>query len=392
MFVHSFKYTLISLLRDKNTILWCLAFPVLLATIFKFAFGNLSASEQFYSIPVAVVENNYEEKYVMNDFNVTQMLDSLSTDGEEAFLDITYASEEEAMKLLERKEIFGILYANYGSFEEPLSLTMSSEMTEDPFFQSILSVFVEHFNVAFHSVFEVAKEHPEKVEEVLAVLEKETDYLKSGELGMGDLDEMLNYFFNLLSMTCLYGALTGFTIAIRNQANLSYTAMRKSITPSNPFKRMHGDLFAGVCVQYGCALIAFGFCKYILQVNFGNQLGFVLLASLAGTLTGVCFGFMMGCIGKNAKEEKTGLMFGIIMTMCMLSGMMYGSMRMVVEKTAPVINKLNPSALIADSFYALIVYPSHERFWQNIICLCVESIIFYIIGVICIRRKKYASL
>ena len=101
---------------------------------------------------------------------------------------------------------------------------------------------------------------------------------------------------------------------------------------------------------------------------------------------------MMGCIGKNAKEEKTGLMFGIIMTMCMLSGMMYGSMRMVVEKTAPVINKLNPSALIADSFYALIVYPSHERFWQNIICLCVESIIFYIIGVICIRRKKYASL
>lgn len=392
MFLHSFKYTLLTQLKDKNTLFWCMAFPIVLATIFSFAFSNLASSEQFQSIDVAVVEIENEDADLYSNVSVTDMLDELSVGDETPLLKITYATEEEAMDLLEQKKIFGILYADNGSIDKPLTLTISAEMTEDPLFQSILSVFVEQFNVSFRSIKQIAISHPEKVADAVAQLEKETAYLKTGDLGTGDLDEMLNYFFNLLSMTCLYGAITGFVIAIRNQANLSNVAMRKAISPNNPIKCMHGDLLAGVFYEYICVMIALLYCKYILNINFGNQYGYLFLAGLAGVLTGVSFGFFIGCIGKNAKEEKMGVMVGVIMTMCMLSGMMYGSMRIVVENKAPIVNKVNPSALIADSFYALIVYPSHERFWQNIIMLCVESLVFYIGGIVFIRRKKYASV
>ena len=42
MFFHTMKYTLLNLLRDKGQVFWCVAFPLLLGTMFHFAFGGLA--------------------------------------------------------------------------------------------------------------------------------------------------------------------------------------------------------------------------------------------------------------------------------------------------------------------------------------------------------------
>jgi len=55
MFFHTMKYTLLNLLRDKGQVFWCVAFPLLLGTMFHFAFGGLGSGESFSAIPVAVV-------------------------------------------------------------------------------------------------------------------------------------------------------------------------------------------------------------------------------------------------------------------------------------------------------------------------------------------------
>ena len=39
MFFHTMKYTLLNLLRDKGQVFWCVAFPLLLGTMFHFAFA-----------------------------------------------------------------------------------------------------------------------------------------------------------------------------------------------------------------------------------------------------------------------------------------------------------------------------------------------------------------
>lgn len=47
MFFHTMKYTLLNLLRDKGQVFWCVAFPLLLGTMFHFAFGRLGSGEVF---------------------------------------------------------------------------------------------------------------------------------------------------------------------------------------------------------------------------------------------------------------------------------------------------------------------------------------------------------
>ena len=54
-FVHCFRYYFLICIRDHSQLFWCLAFPVLLSTLFYFAFGNLTRSENFNAIPVAIV-------------------------------------------------------------------------------------------------------------------------------------------------------------------------------------------------------------------------------------------------------------------------------------------------------------------------------------------------
>ena len=85
MFFHTMKYTLLNLLRDKGQVFWCVAFPLLLGTMFHFAFGGLGSGESFCAIPVAVVMQEESSE-------LRSMFDSLSKPGEDQFLEVTYAS------------------------------------------------------------------------------------------------------------------------------------------------------------------------------------------------------------------------------------------------------------------------------------------------------------
>ena len=97
MFFHTMKYTLLNLLRDKGQVFWCVAFPLLLGTMFHFAFGGLGSGESFSAIPVAVV---MEEESA----ELRSMFDSLSKPGEDQFLEVTYASAADASELLKQKK------------------------------------------------------------------------------------------------------------------------------------------------------------------------------------------------------------------------------------------------------------------------------------------------
>ena len=57
MFWHLYKYHFKASIRNKSAIFWCFAFPLILASLFYFGFGNLlNDSEELKAVPVAIVE------------------------------------------------------------------------------------------------------------------------------------------------------------------------------------------------------------------------------------------------------------------------------------------------------------------------------------------------
>lgn len=391
MFFHSLKYTYLNLIRTKSQVFWCFAFPLLLGTMFYFAFGGLGESEQFSPIPIAIVlEDTSDTKNTspVSDI-VRDTFDELGKPGDDQFFAITYTEKVQALELLKKKEVDGILYTGDSN---KLLLSISSDMPGSSLNQSILSSFVEQFNMNFTAIAKTAKDHPENIPHLLTAMAEDTNYITDRSLTNGNQDESLSYFFNLLAMACLFAAMVGNDIAINSQANLSHLGARRNVSPVHRLVSILGDLTAALIYEFIAIAFSLIYFYLILKIDFGNQFGYIALASLTGCLTGISLGFFVGSIGRFNKNMKFGILMSVIMTGCMLSGLMIGSMRMLVEANCPILNRVNPAALISDSFYALTVYPSYERFWENITGLLILSALLCLGGFVMVRRKKYASL
>lgn len=82
----------------------------------------------------------------------------------------------------------------------------------------------------------------------------------------------------------------------------------------------------------------------------------------------------------------------VSMLMCFLSGLMVGNMKPIMEEKAPWFNNINPAALVADSISALNLYSGYEVYIRKVVTMLAISAIFYVLGLLMVRRRKYASL
>ena len=379
---HIILLTWKKLLRNKANSFWILLFPVVLGTLFNIAFGNLDASEKMTTIPVAIVleEDSYGDA-------LKTSVEELSS-GSDAMLEASFCNEKEALQLLEQQKIDGILYSG-----ETVSLTISSDMTNESLNQSILGAFVNQYNMYQDSIITIMKEHPEQLAQVMTELNESVEFNKEVSFERGNLQSSYTqYFYNLLAMTCLYAAMGGVMVATENQANLSMLAARKSVSPTHKLVQLTGELIATTSYEFVLNFVGFLYLALILKVDVTARLPFAILAMFIGVLTGVSLGFVIGCFGKQNQEFKQGMTFAVTMPMCFLSGLMVGNMHIIVEDFCPLINDINPAALISDCFYSLALYQNYDRFIKDIISLLILSIGFSLIGFFKTRRQKYASI
>ena len=75
-----------------------------------------------------------------------------------------------------------------------------------------------------------------------------------------------------------------------------------------------------------------------------------------------------------------------------LAGLMNSNMKDLVEKHVPIINRINPAALISDAFYCINVYNDTARYYRNLVTLAVMSAAFVMASFLLIRRNRYDSI
>ena len=93
-------------MRNKANLFWILIFPIVLGCLFKVAFSNITESESFHTIPVALVSDES-----INAKAFCTMADALSSEDDNAMLAVTYCNDKKAQKLLKEKKVDGIFYA-----------------------------------------------------------------------------------------------------------------------------------------------------------------------------------------------------------------------------------------------------------------------------------------
>ena len=99
-----FKYNLKQLLHNRSELFWVILFPIILGSLFKAAFSNITAGEKFQAIPVAIVN----EQGSMSD-GFMETVKELDKDDKDRFLKAVYCDKKQALSLLKKEKVDGII-------------------------------------------------------------------------------------------------------------------------------------------------------------------------------------------------------------------------------------------------------------------------------------------
>lgn len=378
MFIRDFLYTIKIMVRGRVSIFWTLVFPLLLATFMYMAFGNIyEQDEMFMNIKVAVVTEDESAN------GLNYMLDALS-DGDDALLSVTRMSESDAEKLLADEEVEGIIYT------DDVKLTVAESSVNASILETVLSEY-KQYEHALKDIYKDGTEPKGDMSNLVEKLSEQRSYYTEKASTEGSQNVYNNYFYAIFAMSCLFASLSSIEMMGNLQANVSATGKRKNVSPQRKMTFVLAEFAALLIIHFVVEVISFIYMSCI-GVDFGDRVWEILLTLFVGCFIGLAIGVIVGAISKLAEGTKIGIVIGISMVMSILSDLCINGVKYEIQQHVPIINKLNPAALISDSFYALNVYSDHQVFTENIVIMTIEAVVLIAVGILMVRRNRYASV
>ena len=393
MFIHNFKYSLKTLFRNKALIFWTFAFPIILGTFFNMAFSNIESSEKLDIINIAIIKN---DDFNNNEIFKTAFEELSDKNNDDRLFETRYTTEEEAKKLLEDEEIVG--YMKLVNDEPKLTFTtsginetifkyVSEEITQTSNIIKNLSeeeikkeMIAGNYNIDYESIYNRVIELTEE------------DNVRLNNVSNSNLSYTMIEFYTLIAMACLYGGLLGAVAINQNLANMTNQGKRVSVSPTSKGKIILSSVLASYITQLVGVALLFLYTIFVLKVDYGNKLGLDIALAMAGSLAGLSLGVAVATTIKSNDNVKTGIIIAITMLGCFLSGMMGITMKYIIDKNIPIINKLNPASMITDGFYSLYYYDTLDRYIFDIGSLLIFAFVLIAISYISLRRQKYDSI
>ena len=393
MFFHNFKYSLKTLFRNKTLIFWTFAFPIIMAILFNVAFANVVESSKFDAIDIAIVQN---EDFEQNETYKMVFKELSDSSGENHMFNTKYVTEEEAMNLLKDDKIVGFMKLDG---DNPKVTFVNNGIN-----QTIFKYVVEEIAQKTNMIENITKQEATQammngntdidINEIAkkAYEMSEQNDIKLKNTSNKNLNYMMVEFYTLIAMTCLYGGAFGIVAINQNLANMTNQGKRISVSPIKKIKMILGSVCASYLAQLIGLALLFAFTIFALNVDYGDNVGLIILLAMVGSFAGLSIGVAIASVIKASDNTKTGILIAYTMLGCFLSGMMGVSLKYVIDKNAPIVNKLNPASMITDGFYSLYYYDTLDRYFFNIFSLLIFAFILITISIISLRRQKYDSI
>lgn len=375
--LHLMKYNVKINIRNFNIIFWPLIFPIILGTLFYFAFGQMKEAD-YETVPVALVQMKGQP----GDAIFQKFLKELGKD-EKKPIKAEPMTEKEALRALKEKKVSGIYYAT-----DTPSLTVGGSGMEESILQSILDSYIN----GKQTMENIAKSHPEGLRAAAAQLKNYHGMVREVSLGGKSTNGNAQFFYALIGMACIYGCFIGFGSALFLQANLTALAARRCVTPTHKLKLILSELAVSFVMHFINVVILILYLRYVLHMEFQGQMPQMFLVAFVGGIFGVSMGIFISSILKWSEGAKIGVLLGISMILSFLAGLMNVQIKVSVDQAFPLVNQINPVALISDAFYCINIYNDPVRFRNSLLTLAAITVVLTLGAFLVVRRERYDSI
>ena len=417
---HLIGYNLKLLLSNRALVFWTLAFPILLGLLFKGALGDIVNKEAFDTVPVAVVNSQtYQDSTFKIAFDDLSKKDSSPVSSKnQPILKLRMVNTlEEGKRLLEDEEVSGLVEitgtATAGMTKDAKAhLTLASNGMEQTILKAILDEIAQRTdmisqltqrematNVRAHSPPDFQNIPPGQPPafDPSQVAASVQDRLAKSDFTLRDrspksMDLLMAEFFSLLAMAALYGGMFSMTVMNNAQPPLGVIGRRVAVAPTSKAKLIISGIISSYLLQLVGLILLVAVCHVLFNIDFGPNWALTFLLTSLGALVGLSFGVAISALVPGGENMKIGVLISVTMLGAVLAGMMGGTMRYVVDQKVPLVNKLNPTALITDGFYNLYYHPGFDGFWQDVTLLLIISAVLLGASLFVLRKQRYDSL
>lgn len=399
---NTFKYTILELVRMPGVLVWALAFPLILSTVFMMMFAPLDDQAEIDPIPlVAVTPANDAEGQSFSTF-----LDALSDeeDGESLFA-ITYApNTEEAAALVEENMAGENAYIGYVQLVNgtpDIHVTSISDSTGmQELKTSILIMAMDNYVANAAMIRDLMNGNPGLVAqpdmaETLASMTEPIEATVQTTVTANQPKESVRYYFALLGMAALFGGTLGMIAFQRLKPNTSPLGARRALGATGHGRTVIATILASWLITFVCLCITYLYMRYVAGVDFGGRDGACLLTTAVAALTATALGCAISAIPKVPESGKSGILTGIVCFASLFAGL-YGQPTMeladTISRNFPIADYVNPATQISQAFYSIMYYDSLAPMAGHLVILLIMALVLFALSAQSLRRQRYASL
>lgn len=404
--------------REKSSLFWLFAFPIILATMFNGMFGNIAESYELHTIDVVVVDNDDWRASPGAQTLVDGISSGSDGDHEKAnsgdgampkLITVTKTSSVQAAnQLLSDGKAQGALSVDgEGKLQLSISQATQSSVTSatDAMASSsgldisltVLGNIVDLYNRNTDVVVNAVQHNPSALldDAFTGSIGSSSGFMKEIQLTNFKPSSTARYYYALLGMVAMMAMNLAVNAVSMAQANLSALGIRRSVAPLPKLQQ----LLAGFLSSWICSFLSLTvdmlYIRFGCQISLGGREWAGLCACLMASFATSAFGTLIGALPGIPAGAKQGLCTALACILSLFSGL-YGSFAMAlsdqIAQHAPILSTLNPAQQVTNLFYDILYYDSFRPFLTTVGVLAAMSLVCLAVATVLLRRQRYEHL
>ncbi|PEJ53634.1 ABC transporter permease [Bacillus sp. AFS002410] len=356
--------------RDVRTLLFMLAFPILLMLVLGTSLSNAFTT----SVPIKDVHVLYKDQSTTGEFS--KYFNEFVKGTKDSGIHFKKANNNTDGE----KEVKRNQYDGYISIQDNgIKLYINEgNSVEGSVIQGMLTSFVDKYNVGV----EVAKIDPTQVKEVF--LANHDDYIKDTSIASNKQPGSMDYYaIAMTTMIALYGAMSASKLITGERVRK--TADRLIVSPISKFEIFIGKILGSLAANFLCIIVVVYFSKFFFKANWGNHLLLVFIVLLTEVLLSISLGLVVSYITKSNASSRA-----IIMIVVQLSSFFGGAYFKLGDTSGilKIITHFSPLTWVNTAITKIIYTNDLSAAFPALIFNIGFSLLFLVVASISLQRRE----
>ena len=244
---------------------------------------------------------------------------------------------------------------------------------------SVNATVIHNVVDSFTNAFNTATVVYQYMEPTASFVRENYDSIQNDSVDRGIApDSMTYYAVAMILMMLLFGANYGRSAV--SDYYLGTLGDRMKLSPMNSMEQYTGTIIGYSMISFIQVVCMVVFTKIVFDTNWGDNIPFILLVMVSFSIMTTVFGAMLCTITLN-DEKASRLVTVFVMVFTFLAGGF-------VAQDFGTATKLSPSYYARNALFNIIYNGNTKQVWNNIGMIWGLTIVFTIISVVAIRRKK----